>query len=248
MGNVPSRQSGQEENHYERWDDAECVRRFSEKDEFFKTEIRHLSQCAPFIETVLDIGCASGRLIELLRNHNPQFDPVQQYMGIDIGSSNIESARILYQGVNFENINALEFRPVRQYDLVVANGVFQHEPQFEDLLKAMVRWSKRYVMFDVKLAAVPDHVLDRAESCTGPVDKRLHFNLLNYPRLKQMLYECHRVASVEGYGYLTNVNSNTILPRSVKWVVSAGFLLKVGERPESGLIYREDFPREVSCS
>lgn len=223
--------SGMEE-HYRRWQDPDLVERFASKgvEEFFQTETRFLEGHGGEISSVLDIGCASGRMLELLTRYTAQ----QDYTGVDIIPENIERARQLYPAAEFHLGNALDFYPGRRYDLVNATGVCQHEPRFEALIGHMLSLSDRYIMFDVKLAPVGKHVVDMNRSFCAVGENRLYFVLLAWRPFLDFLRGLPDVAEIDVFGYETPPSRATRLPSGVERIVSAGVYLVRGKaaRPE----------------
>lgn len=214
------------EKHYERWRDPELVERFAHKEvnEFFRTETRFLEHHGRDLASMLDIGCASGRMIELLRTYSSNV----AYFGIDIVPESIELARRTYPEAEFHLCNALDFAPERRYDLVNATGVCQHEPQFEALIRKMLDLSTRYVMFDAKLASVSEHVVDIDRCYCSCGDERLYYVLLSWPRFREFLLSLPGVAGIEVFGYTTPPSRNAQLPEGIDHIASVGCYLSLG--------------------
>ena len=154
--------------HYRRWNQDDIVDRFAGKSagDFFDSETRLLKPIASTIKSVIDIGCASGRFVELLTT----LGATPRYTGLDLSEASVARARALYPAHDFHCVNALTFEPENTADLVNATGVMQHEPRFDDLLSRMISWSRRHVLFDVKLASMPNHLadIDRAYIASDP--------------------------------------------------------------------------------
>ncbi len=231
---------GLSNDYYSRWSAPDCVRSFGDKDigDFFQSETRFLSEIAPRVETVLDVGCASGRFLDLLR----QWRENVSFTGVDISAANIANARKLYPEARFEHANALDFCPESKFDLVNATGVMQHEPRFEELIRNMLSWSDRFVLFDVKLAFIEQHIVDRLVSFAGEGADRLYFIILSYPGLRAFLKSLAGIARVSVYGYVTQLNERTHVPDHIGQLVSAGILIEKGEPPRSGPKIEEALP------
>lgn len=210
------------DEHYRRWTEADCVRRFAEKGvgEFFETERRFLTRIMPGVSSVLDVGCASGRLLELLRQYRPNLE----FDGIDIVADSIDRAKRLYPESRFWCGNALGIDPGRRYDLVNATGVCQHEPRFEDLIRRMWDWSESHLLFDVKLGRLDSHLIDIDRSYSGET-QRLYFIIASLPALLETLKALPGVGRIEAYGYVTKPNRHTTVPAGLGDFASAGFLL-----------------------
>jgi SAM-dependent methyltransferase len=226
------------QDRYKLWTNSDSVRFFSEKSQptlFFKSETHFLARIKDQINSVLDVGCACGRFVELLKSMDISVD----FAGIDIVPENIDQARRIYPDFEFYLGNATEIDLRRRFDLVNATGVFQHEPKFESLLGRMIELSSRYVMFDVKFAAVDDHLVDINLSYVEKYGHRSYFNCLNYERFLSGLKVIDGIGRIEIFGYVTDRNEQTTTPDYVGDLVSASVLL---EKCEGDLELQEDVP------
>lgn len=216
---------------YRRWDDPDAVDRFAAKtaDDFFATETHFLHDRAGGLSSVLDIGCASGRFIELLASFGAHPD----YTGVDISAEQIASARSLYPHARFFHGNALDLDLQGPFDLVNATGVMQHEPQFNRLIQRMLGLSERYVLFDVKLSLLDDHISDLTRARAGTSEHPLYFNVLSTSRFMAELAGFAGVSSIALYGYETAPNASTCVPPELDRLVSAGVFLERGQGPAS---------------
>lgn len=212
-----------------RWDDPDAVDRFAAKTagDFFATETHFLRDHAAELSSVLDIGCASGRFIELLASYG--VDPA--YTGVDISAEQIASARRLYPTACFHHGNVLDLDLQGPFDLVNATGVMQHEPAFSDLIGRMIALSGRYVLFDVKLSMLDAHISDLDRARAGTSEHPLFFNVLSTSRFLAELAEQDGVSRVALYGYETRPNASTTVPPELDRLVSAGVFLERGEGP-----------------
>jgi SAM-dependent methyltransferase len=213
--------------HQRAWLSNEMVAKFDNKRaaDFFVSERHFLDRIASNVNSVLDIGCASGRFIELLRD----YDNRAAFTGIDIAENNILRGRKNYPDGQFHFSDALEIKLAEHYDLVNATGVIQHEPRYTALIDRMLGWSNRYIMFDIKLAAIDDDLVDieRAYGTIG--DTKLYYIIFSWRRFAQYLLTLPGIARVSVWGYETPASPNTILPDEVNRLVSAGVLIETGE-------------------
>jgi len=209
-------------DHYDTWGAQDTVQEFATKsvDDFFASETHHIKKIIHNISSVLDVGCASGKFIDLLRDLGT--DP--EYVGIDITASNIESAKHIYPSASFHHINALDYTSEKTFDLVNATGVCQHEPAYEKLIEKMVALSHKYVLFDLKLAAIDDHIIDRSIASAGE-DHKLYFNILCFSKLLEFLKSIPNIGTISMFGYETPTHKETVIPASIKSIVSTGVLL-----------------------
>ena len=227
------------DNHYDRWDEPDCVRAFSEKKigDFFESETRFLSRIMPEVRSVLDIGCAGGRFLDLLHHWRNDVE----YTGIDISGASVELARRNYPECTFVAGNALEWNTDERFNLVNATGVCQHEPGFEKLIERMTEWSDRYVLFDVKLARLSEHLIDIDRAYCGGRN-RLYYIVLALPGFLDLLTTLPGVSNISIFGYETETNDRTVLPATLKPLVSAGVLLAKSDRRGAEPVIDLDLP------
>jgi len=226
-------------HHYRRWEDDGAVRMFANKgaDDFFASERRFLADIHPDIDTVLDVGCASGRFIELLRSYRAQFG----FTGIDLGANNVANAKRLYPDARFIEGNALDLDLDETFDLVNATGVMQHEPAFEALIERMIAWSRRYVLFDVKLGGVSEHLADLERAYSGSADHPLYFVVLAWPLFRAFLKSQPGIKSIAVYGYEAPPRFAN-LPDGIGPIIAAGVLIEKGDAGGNGPAFTIDLP------
>ena len=209
--------------HYLHWQEPSVVSKFAYKEvtDFFRSEAHILNQITPWVSSVLDIGCASGRFIELLRQYIHDFT----YTGLDLSLESIQNACRLYPDSRFFHANGLDFSISETFDLVNATGVCQHEPHFEELIQNMIKLSHRYVLFDVKLATISEHLID-LKLAYRQYEPPIYFIVLSLEQLKSFLQSQKGISEISVFGYVTPRDTNTILPDTIGEVVSAGILLE----------------------
>jgi SAM-dependent methyltransferase len=209
-------------DHHRRWDAKEAVEQFANKTaaDFFRSETHFLDQIHINIHSVLDIGCAAGRFIALLEHYGAG----PAYIGIDVSAASLALARAAYPQATFIEADALDCRLEGRFDLVNATGVCQHEPRFEHLIQRMLEWSARYVLFDVKLAAVDRHLVDIDRAYCGGED-RLYYIVLSPALLLETLKELAGPSRIAIYGYQTPTNARTVVPVGLGPIASVGVLI-----------------------
>jgi len=208
-----------------RWTEADAIEQFAHKtaNDFFRSETYFLERIATEIDSVLDIGCAAGRMIELFARYGVK----PRFTGIDLSPASIALARKNYPDSNFIDGDALDCEFGEPFALVNATGVFQHEQRFEALLDRMLYWSSRYVLFDVKLAAIDSHLIDIERSYCGGAD-RLFYIVLSPRQLLSKLRSLPGLSRISIYGYETPTNARTFVPGDLGPITSAGILLEKG--------------------
>ena len=112
--------------------------------------------------SVLDIGCGKGEFISffLKRYPNTRLEP---YLGIDIVPEFLNLAQGKYPEFEFKQENFLrpDFGRGEKFELVIALGVLVtrvrcYEEYLEFFINKMVRFSSRYVVFNIVTHVLPD--------------------------------------------------------------------------------------------
>ena len=202
------------------------VEKFADKeaDDFFRSETAFIERIAAETRSVLDVGCASGRLIQLLDVH---LAPGFEFTGIDLVADSIERARARYPTHEFMLGDLLAIDPPGRYDLVNATGVVQHEPRFRDLIERMSELSRRWVLFDAKVADLTEDVSDLARAYVEIGNDRLYFNILAFGPFLDRLTNTTGVARVDVLAYETPLNARTTVEAGIGPIASAGFLIEL---------------------
>jgi SAM-dependent methyltransferase len=207
------------------WDDPELVAQFADKTaaDFFRSETHFLDRISGDLTSVLDIGCASARFLDLLQSYGA----TPRYTGLDVSAASLSRARAAYPQAHFLEADALDCVLSESFTLVNATGVLQHEPRFETLIRRMLEWSERYVMFDVKLARIGEHLIDIERAYCGG-RWRLHYIVLAPATFLAMLQQLPEIRCLSVFGYPTAPNARTVLPDHIGPIVSAGVLIEKG--------------------
>lgn len=230
-------------SYYSIWEDPQLRKGFESKTStsFFKTETHFITELVDKIDKVLDIGCASGRLIELLQS----MGWTGQFVGIDIVKENIAVAQSLYPQHRFFTGNAVDMILGESFDMVNATGVMQHEPRFEQLVHTMLAHASSYVMFDVKFGLLDNHLVDLEQSYCRIGDSKAHFICLSFPMFLDFLKSIEGIKQISIFGYPTDFNKTTVVPAWLTSWISAGILLEKGKGPAEVEV---DMPAKISNS
>ncbi len=213
-------------SHHKHWDAETSVDKFATKtaQDFFKSEVRFIAEVGAELTSVLDVGCASGRLIELLKEYRTA--PFR-FVGVDLADNSIARAKALYPEHEFFTGDALDLDITGTFDLVNATGVCQHEPRFAELLDRMLAWSNRYVLFDAKLSDVAEDISDLSQAYCDH-DPPFFFIVKSLSHLLGEIASRPEVRRVSLFGYETKKNAVTVLPPHVTRLVSTGVFLEKG--------------------
>jgi SAM-dependent methyltransferase len=108
--------------------------------------------------SVLDVGCGYGAFVEYMIEHSA-YDMADGYIGIDISPEMIAAARELRPNRCFEVRNLIEEPFDKQFEAVIACGIFQlnHGGEYcEAIIEAMWRATGRVLAFNMLSAYAPE--------------------------------------------------------------------------------------------
>lgn len=222
-------------SHQRAWTRPEMVEKFAHKDarDFFDSERHFLTSIAPEVSSALDVGCASGRLIELLESLGAaDFS----FTGVDLVERSITQAAETYPAHRWILQDFLSIADPGRHDLVNATGVVQHEPRTWALVDAMIDASSKWVLFDAKVALIDEPVVDLERSYVTIGDDRLYFIVLGLDGFVASLASRARVSAVDVYGYVTAPNARTSVPEDVLPFASVGVLLTLDSQVEEPVV------------
>jgi len=196
---------------------------------------------------VLDVGCATGNLFHALRE---RFGEVE-YVGVDGSESLVKRANELTNEATFINKNIFELDKnyfKEKFDVVVATGVFQHEPRYKELMDLMLDHAKEggHILFDIKLFHTNKTLDDIDDTYGDHGDHRVYYIILKYQDfLATIKRQINHLAKVEIFGYYAGVNSTVRLPKKINEEVCSSHVLlqkkKDGDRP---FLFSLNLPKE----
>ncbi len=95
------------------------------------------------VKSILDIGCGTGILYEVLREENYQ----GKYTGTDLSPDMLEVGRKRYKGIDLRTMDCekLDF-PSKSHDVVFMRSVLHHIPNPVNAIKEMKRVSKKTII------------------------------------------------------------------------------------------------------
>jgi len=135
------------------------------------------------VDSMLDVGCAAGGFSEIVRVLNPGV----RYVGVDISPAFVETARAEHPHSQFLLGDGLNFStPDGSFDLVHSSGVLHLNLRYREMIAAMWRQTRRFLLFDLRLTRGTPEV-GRMES---PFDEAtpvsLPYVVLTIPEVEQM--------------------------------------------------------------
>lgn len=212
------------------YNSAEMVGRFRDKGlgQFFRSETDLLTRVAwPLVNSCLDVGCAAGRFLGLLRHHGF----TGTYTGIDLAPANITNGSTAYPEAEFILGDALTMTVESRRSLVNATGIVQNEPRYQALLSWMCAASDRYVMFDLKVADISATLHDPDQAYCAWEGHRIPVICLSEADFVALLADLSKRGHVHYLRYPTPFNAETTVPDWLTSWDSAGILLDMVGTP-----------------
>lgn len=209
--------------------------------ERFVSELYFLNKIMKPGMSVLDIGCAAGGLYHGLKEKYGNID----YVGIDVAENMITRAKSLVSEKEKAEFIAAKapfsggILVGRNFDLVIATGVFQHEPHSEKLLDFMIERTKEggYILFDLKLFHSYPTIRDINRAYCHQLPDTIYYIVFNIKDLLDLIAgrQDRLDEKVEIYGYFSGIHPAVHLPPNVKEkVCSAHVLLRRSSRSGQG--------------
>jgi SAM-dependent methyltransferase len=111
-------------------------------------------------DSVLDVGCGQGSLLEELRLEFPQIKP----NGIDISKAAVELARKRVPDGRFWALDIARIALEEKFDLVICSEVLEHIPDDKAVLKNLIKMVNKYLVI-----SSPQGFMRRFEQDVGHV-------------------------------------------------------------------------------
>lgn len=170
--------------------------------DLYPSEAWSLYRTLPQCGSVVDLGCGSGAMSEIVRVISPQ----TRYTGVEMNSALVESARSEYGSdtTRFIEADLHHFLATRQAtaDCVMSWAVLYLLPEFEHLIDDMIASASRFVLFDMRVAKVDATVADCRMAYTMYGDTRVPIVIASFADLLRRLHLHDRqLRSVEISGY-----------------------------------------------
>jgi SAM-dependent methyltransferase len=114
----------------------------------------------PVESTILDVGCATGDNLSLMRD-----DGFTKLSGIDVAQGMIDEAKKRLEA-NFSCTDLLQYQPVNRFDLIFAQAFIHLFPKkmFLEVMTRLLSLSNRRVYFSTTIHETPSEGLEPKES------------------------------------------------------------------------------------
>lgn len=152
--------------------------------------IEHMKSAMESASSLLDIGCAKGELLYLLR----QIYPNVAYAGIDYSQKlvNLAKEEQSLEGVLFQQGDAADFDLGRQYDVTVMSGVLSLFDDIEKPLGAMLRHTRpggTGIIFGGFVRADIDVLVKFRNNAVNSEDWESGWNMFSIESVRRALYD-----------------------------------------------------------
>jgi len=154
-----------------RYDDLEVA----DADKHYRAEVVYYAEHFPTIQeecrgarAVLDVGCGTGRLLELLGG-----DPALRRTGIELNAARAAAAR-RHAGCEIHKVPVEEFTSPQKFDVITMINVLSHIPTFDGLFGAIRRLLQPQGKVILKVGELESNVR-RGDLFDWGIPDHLHF-------------------------------------------------------------------------
>lgn len=209
-------------------------------EDLFPSERHFLNKVVEESEQILDVGCASGGMYQIMHAMKPSLN----YTGIDIAASLVETAKKTYPGVSFHIGDGvtLPFAD-NAFGSVVSFGTTVHDQDYEKLIRDCYRVTSRYFLFDIRLVVDLPSINDIEQGYVlDGVGFKYPYTVTNVSDfvsfIKSLNSERARI-----FGYWGKANEFTKLPPGYEKLCMCGVLLEKSLSENSGeTVFETDLP------
>jgi len=175
---------------------------------------------------ILDVGCATGGMYNILRSKFGLVD----YTGVDVDARCIKIAKARYPKAKFFSTDIFDSKLKENfYDIVMLWGWSHMYPNWKELYSKLIKLSKKYIMFDnrIKLSGTTITDLDLSYQYYYKSKKRNYYIIHNlYELISFLQISPLNIKNIYSYGYHMPGKTSAKLPISKSEVLIGSFLLE----------------------
>lgn len=192
-------------------------------DDLFDSEKYFFDEFLTESNSILDVGCASGGLYNIVCSKRPNIS----YVGIDISKNLIEEAKRKYPNAEFQLSDGQRIKyPDNFYDSVLTLGTTVHNMNWKFLLQECLRVANKKFLFDIRLTKY-DSILDLKDGYIYDGSKmKYHYIVINIYEFLKWISSLKNIYEVNIFGYLNSPNASTCLPKHYEKISMTGVLIK----------------------
>ena len=150
--------------------------------------------------TFLDLGCATGNFIKIIRSKTK----IKDYLGIDVSKNMIERAKLEYPGYKFLHYDGKFLRVKKKFDLSFCFGTLEYCNNYESLIKQMLNLTNKFLIFDLRLTFESTLINKKKSYQIIPRSdgRRLSYNIINFYHCIKFLFNITKFNySLNLFGY-----------------------------------------------
>lgn len=202
--------------------------------DLYPSEAWSLYRVIPQCHNVLDMGCGSGAMFEIVRTLSDS----AQYTGVDMNPALVASAKNRYSSSHAEFIHADALRFLEtceaRFDCVMSWALLYAVPDFDALIERMIACTSRFVLFDMRVANVAATIADTGLAYTVYDDVKAPVVIGSFPALLQTLRQHDELKAVEISGYDMPLGSTSWISSSLPPISIVSVVLERTPADEAG--------------
>ena len=203
---------------------SEYYKNYRDKEEdLFDSERHFIEKFINNIDSVLDVGCATGGMLNILSNFKKDI----KYEGIDISKNLIKIASRNYPNIKFNlGDGSLLMHQNNSYDGIISFGTTVHDQNWKNLLSQCYRVAKKSFLFDIRLTR--KKTLSKINECfvLDGSGIKYPYIVINIWEFLEFLKSLDNNPMINIYGYSGKANKDVTMPSGYENIFMCGILLE----------------------
>ncbi len=200
----------------------------NKKDDLFESEKYFLDNFLENINSVLDVGCATGGMYSIISELNSEIN----YTGVDVSANLINEAKKLYPGICFQEADGISLPfASNSFDGIISFGTTVHDQNWENLLLESFRVTRKSLLFDIRLTNLPTISKIEESYVLDGSNMKYPYVVINIFDFLKLIKKFDNTSNINIYGYSGQPNNEANLPSEYQEIFMCG--VYINKQPKS---------------